>query len=178
MIVAPWRRRCVLDIRPVRSQNEISDAAGLMRGLVEANKALYHDDLKTIEEYYRGAWFFDDDPEIPDVYCPPQGDVLIAYLHGSPVGTVATYRMNASYCELKSMFVAPTHRKQGVAEALCDAVINFARDQGYAVVRLTTGIRQTAARRLYEKLGFSIVQPWEADPPEGYDYFELPLFER
>jgi GNAT superfamily N-acetyltransferase len=166
-----------LDIRPVRSEDEILHAAGLMRGLVEANKLLYSDDLETIEEYYRGAWFFAENPKIPAEYCPPQGDVLLAYLDGNPVGTVAIYRMNDTCCELKSMFVAPTYRKQGVAEALCDAVISLAQAQNYALVRLTTGLRQVAARMLYEKLGFAIVQPWEADPPDGYDYFELKLSE-
>lgn len=48
----------------------------------------------------------------------------------------------------------------------------------YKFVRLTTGMRQLAARRLYEKLGFEMVTPWDIDPPEGYDYFELKLTQR
>jgi len=39
-------------------------------------------------------------------------------------------------------------------------------------------MRQLAARRLYEKLGFEMVTPWDIDPPEGYDYFELKLTQR
>ena len=166
-----------MDIRPVRSEDEVAHAAALMRGLVEANRQLYSDDLGTIEEYYRGSWFYAEKPEVPPEYRPPRGDVLVAYLDGAPVGTVATYRMDDTCCELKSMFVAPTHRKQGIAEALCAAVINFARAQNYGIVRLTTGMRQVAARRLYEKLGFAIVQPWEPDPPAGYDYYELKISE-
>ena len=127
-----------MDIRPARSKNEISDAAKLMRGLVEANKALYSDDLETIEEYYRGSWFFGDHPEIPEEYRPPHGDVLLAYLAGSPAGTVAIYRMDNEHCELKSMFVSPDHRRQGVAAKLCEAVFSLARSQGYHAVRLTS----------------------------------------
>jgi len=166
-----------VEIRQVRSATETKVAAELMRGLVEANKALYSDDLETIEEYYRGSWFFDETPVVPDEFRPPQGDILVAYLGGEPAGTVAFYRMDETHCELKSMFVTPTHRKEGVARALCDGVINLAREQGYRVVRLTTGVRQVAARRLYKKLGFAIVTPWDADPPEGYDYFELKVSE-
>ena len=77
-----------------------------------------------------------------------------AYLEGEAAGTVAIYRMDNEHCELKSMFVAPGYRKNGVAAALCDAVIALAKTQGYQFVRLTTGVRQLAARRLYEKLGF------------------------
>jgi len=164
-----------MDIRPVRSKKEIGDAATLMRGLVDANKVLYSDDLKTIEEYYRGAWFFNDRPKIPQEYCPPCGDVLLAYLNTHPAGTVAIYRMDNNNCELKSMFVSPNHRRKGVAIALCDAVIRLARSQGYLYVRLTTGVRQPEARMLYQQFGFEPVKPRDNNPPEGYDYFEVML---
>jgi len=164
-----------VQVRAVRSSNEIADVAKLMRGLVDANKALYSDDLATIEEYYRGSWFFDEKPKVPSDYRPPHGDVLVAYLEGEAAGTVAIYRMDDEHCELKSMFVAPEYRKNGVAAALCDAVIALAKTQGYQFVRLTTGVRQLAARRLYEKLGFKMVTPWDNDPPEGYSYFELDI---
>lgn len=164
-----------MDIVPARSTKQVTEAANLMCGLVEVIKALYADDLVTLEEYYRGSWFFDDEPAVPAQYRPPNGDVLVAYLNGCAAGTVATYRMDGDHCELKSMFVSPDHRRKGVAAALCDAVINLARSQGYKIVRLSTGLRQPEARRLYEELGFKVVTPWISDPPEGYDYFELKL---
>ena len=160
-------------ILKARSEMEVGDAASLMRGLYEANKTLYHDDLKTIEEYYRGSWFLDEAPAIPDTYRPPQGDVLVAYLEGRPAGTLAICRLDGDHCELKSMFVAPEFRGSGVSRALCQKVIELAKEQGYRAVRLTTGARQAPARRLYEGCGFRIVAPWDADPPAGYDYFEL-----
>ncbi|SFL90203.1 GNAT family N-acetyltransferase [Shimia aestuarii] len=162
-----------MHIVEARSQAEVDDAAALMRGLYEANKSLYSDDLQTIEDYYRGSWFFETRPQIPTEYCPPQGDVLIAYMDGQAAGTVAIYRMDDSHCELKSMFVEPQFRTSGVASALCKKVIELAVAQGYSTVRLTTGERQGPARHLYERLGFKIVTPWDANPPQGYDYFEL-----
>lgn len=162
-----------MEIRKVRSRAEVDDAAALVRELYEANKALYGDDLETIESYYRGSWFFDVVPIIPEDFKPPRGDVLVGYVADKPSGTVAISRMDHRHCELKSMFVAPGHRGSGLARALCEAVIALATEQGYAVVRLTTGVRQIAARNLYTRLGFKAVTPWEADPPDGYDYFEL-----
>lgn len=159
----------------VSSSSEIADAAKLMRGLVDANKVLYSDDLATIEDYYRGSWFFDSKPEVPLEYQPPNGDVLVAYVDDEPAGTVAIYRMDSTHCELKSMFVPPEYRKNGVAVVLCDAVADLAKAQGYKTIRLTTGIRQLAARQLYDRLGFEIVNPWDSNPPEGYDYFEKSL---
>jgi hypothetical protein len=58
----------------VRSSSEVADAENLMRSLVDANKALYSDDLETIEECYRGSWFFDHNPEVLLEYRPPQRD--------------------------------------------------------------------------------------------------------
>ena len=162
-----------MKIVKARTRAEVDDAASLARGLYEANKTLYRDDLKTIEDYYRGSWFFDAAPEIPREYSPPAGDVLVAYHRGKPAGTVAVQRMDGDHCELKSMYVATEFRGAGIARALCETVIELARQQGYRVVRLTTGERQLPARRLYQGLGFQIVAPWDADPPEGYDYFEL-----
>lgn len=164
-----------MNIVKARSQPEVDDAAALMRGLYEANKSLYDDDLQTIEDYYRGSWFFEASPKIPTEYVPPQGDVLVAYLNGKAAGTVAIYRMDDKHCELKSMFVEPQFRSGGVASALCKKVIELAELQGYSAVRLTTGERQLPARSLYERLGFRIVTPWDANPPEGYDYFELEI---
>ncbi len=162
-----------MKILEVRSQAEIDEAATLMRGLYEAVRSLNHDDLQRIEEYYRGSWFFDRSPKIPTEYRPPHGDVLIAYLGGRPVGTVAVRRMDRDHCELKSMFVANDCRSKGVASALCKRVIGLAREQGYHTVRLMTGERQVTARRLYERLGFKMVTSWDANPHEAHDYFEL-----
>ncbi len=164
-----------MKILKARSREEVDDAASLMRGLYEANKALYCDDLETIENYYRGSWFFEASPSIPDNYRPPQGDVLVGYLHGRSAGSVAIYIIDTDNCELKSMFVATEFRGAGVARALCEKVIELAKDQGYRTVRLTTGVRQKPARRLYKKFGFKLVKPWDADPPEGYDYFQLQI---
>ncbi|MFV2091628.1 MAG: GNAT family N-acetyltransferase, partial [Hyphomicrobiales bacterium] len=166
---------CEMDIVPARSAKQVTEAANLMCALVQANKALYADDLVTVEDYYRGSWFFSDAPVVPAHFLPPNGDVLVAYLNGAAAGTVATYRMRDDICELKSMFVSPDHRRKGVAVALCGAVISLARSQGFEFVRLSTGLRQPEARRLYQAMGFRMVPPWISDPPEGYDYFELKL---
>ena len=97
-----------MEIRPVRTSTETTDAAELMIGLVESNKERYSDQLEMLEEYYRGSWFFAHSPKLPDAYTPPTGAVLVAYIDKIPVGTVAIYRMDDEFCELKSMFVPAT----------------------------------------------------------------------
>jgi len=156
----------------VRATEEMEDAALLMKGLVESNKDRYPDQIELLDDYYKGSWFLDDSPRVPVEYSPPLGDVVVAYDEFNPVGTVAIYRMDNTYCELKSMFVPVEHRGKGVAKALCLDVLSSAKEMGFKVVRLTTGEKQPEARSLYVKVGFNIVTPWEANPPDGFDYFE------
>lgn len=155
-----------------RSNEEMADAALLMRGLVESNKERYPDQIELLDDYYRGSWFLDSSPKIPPEYLPPSGDVIVAYNEQEPLGAVAIYRMDDLHCELKSMFVPVVHRGKGVAKALCNEVLKSAKKLGFKFVRLTTGEKQPEARGLYKKLGFKIVTPWEDDPPDGFDYFE------
>lgn len=153
----------------------MADAAVLMRGLVESNKDRYPDQIELLDDYYRGSWFLTSTPRIPAEYLPPMGDVIVAYDDQEPIGTVALCRMDETYCELKSMFVPDAHRGKGVAKRLCDEVLTSARSLGFKVVRLTTGEKQPEARSLYTKLGFEITKPWEDNPPDGFDYFEIEI---
>ena len=162
-----------MEILEVRSEKQTDDAASLMRSLYEAVRSINSDDTQRVEEYYRGAWFFDSLPKIPAEYRPPRGDTLIAYQSDRPVGTVAIRRMDRDHCELTSMFVTSECRGTGVAQALCKRAIGLAKEQGYHTVRLMTGNRQVPARRLYEKLGFKMVKSWEANPHDAHDYFAL-----
>ena len=159
----------------IRTTKEIEEAALLMRGLVESNKERYPNQTELLDDYYKGSWFLSKSPRVPAEYYPPLGDVMIAYSGSKPVGTVAICRMDNFYCELKSMFVPTAYRGQGVAKALCLEVLSSAKEMGFKVVRLTTGEMQPEARALYMKIGFQLVTPWEANPPDGFDYFENKL---
>ncbi|XP_075705596.1 putative N-acetyltransferase camello [Rhinoderma darwinii] len=55
---------------------------------------------------------------------------------------------------LKRLSVAKDRRHQGIASALCQKAMDFARQRGYKVLSLETSMIQFAAHKLYEKLGF------------------------
>ncbi|PAC26859.1 N-acetyltransferase [Flectobacillus sp. BAB-3569] len=55
---------------------------------------------------------------------------------------------------LNDMFVMPDYRKGGVASLLIDAAWKHTKDTGAAWLTLKTGIENTKAQALYEKLGF------------------------
>ena len=64
------------------------------------------------------------------------------------------------YGEIKRMFVRPTFRGVGFGKLLLDSLADFARQHGVGLLRLETGIFQTAAIRLYERTGFQRIPPF------------------
>ncbi|XP_026879397.2 probable N-acetyltransferase camello [Electrophorus electricus] len=90
----------------------------------------------------------------------PNACFWVAESHGQVVGTVACLpaeQVNGCL-ELKRMSVKPSHRRQGIAKALCLTVTDFARERGYTAVVLYTSIVQTGAQKLYERVGFKKVR--------------------
>ena len=53
--------------------------------------------------------------------------------------------------ELKRFFVTPEYRGAGIADAVLDALLNYARVHGVDVVRLETGDKQRAAIAFYRR---------------------------
>lgn len=58
-------------------------------------------------------------------------------------------------CYLQELYVAPPLRGKGIGRALLTATIELARAAGAAGVDLNTGETDTAARGLYESMGFT-----------------------
>ncbi len=58
-------------------------------------------------------------------------------------------------CYLAELYVAPAQRGLGLGRALMEAAIDLAREQGSDYMDLGTSEDDTAARALYESLGFT-----------------------
>ena len=61
---------------------------------------------------------------------------------------------SALECYLAELYVVPGRRGQGLGRALMEAAIEVARAEGADHMDLGTGEDDTAARALYESLGF------------------------
>jgi len=55
---------------------------------------------------------------------------------------------------LEELYVVPGHRGEGTGRALLNAALGLARDRGAAGMEVVTGEDDTAARFLYESVGF------------------------
>lgn len=78
---------------------------------------------------------------------------FVARLNGAAVGCggVALF---SDFAEVKRMYIRPSARGRGVAQALLKRLEAEARSAGLLLLRLETGDRQEAAMRLYERAGF------------------------
>lgn len=84
----------------------------------------------------------------------PGSAFLIAWLGDRPVGCAAVRPMEPGVAEFKRMYVEPDVRGRGIARRLLAELEVLAGKMGYATVRLETGLRQPAAMRVVESLGY------------------------
>lgn len=105
-----------------------------------------------------------------DALCVPEITLFAARIGGVAQGCVALRRCDG-YGEVKSMFVDPAARGQGIARALLRHLVQVAQDEGLGVLRLETGTGLDAAQALYRDEGFA-----QTGPFGGYVAADTSLF--
>lgn len=113
--------------------------------------------------------------ELPGGYAPPDGRLLLARADDQPVGCIALRRLEESTCEMKRLYVRTSQRGTGLGHALAARILADARTIGYRAMRLDTLATMTAARGLYQSLGFRPIEPYCFNPLESVAYLELRL---
>ena len=114
---------------------------------------------------------------LPGKYAPPRGALLLARgIDGVPLGCVALRPLDErGTCEMKRLFIAPAARGMHLGSALVGAVIEVARQRGYARLRLDTLPSMTAAIALYRRLGFVPISSYYEGAPSGTHFMQLDL---
>jgi putative acetyltransferase len=88
------------------------------------------------------------------------GAFVVAARGGAPVGCGAVRRIAERTGEIKRMYVIPEERGRGVGRALLAALEGEARSLGLTRLLLETGVRQEEAIALYERAGFTRIEPF------------------
>lgn len=110
-----------------------------------------------------------------DQLCVPEIAFLVAEIDGQTLGCGALCN-KGDYGEIKSMFVAETARRKGIAQALLRALEDEAIAQNLTALKLETGTKLHSAHRLYEAFGFTKCAPFgDYEDGEFNLFMEKPL---
>ena len=116
---------------------------------------------------------------LPGPYIEPRGALLTAMVDSSLAGCCALRPLdNVDYpnaCEMKRLFVRPPFRGLGIGRLLAEAILDAARQAGYACLLLDTLSDMEMARALYEDLGFEEIPPYYHNPIAGSHYLKVKL---
>jgi GNAT superfamily N-acetyltransferase len=89
-------------------------------------------------------------------FLPPDGEMLLLLADGTPVAGGAFRRhSDDGTAEVKRMWTAATHRRQGLARRVLAELEARAAARGYTRMFLTTGARQPEAKALYLAAGWT-----------------------
>ena len=105
---------------------------------------------------------------------PPAGLLLVAWLHGEPVGCGALIFHPDAVGMVKRMWVAPRIRGLGLGRRLLSELEVRARTQGLRLMRLETRDELSQAIRMYTTSGYREVDPFN-DEPYAHHWFEKSL---
>jgi DNA-binding MarR family transcriptional regulator/GNAT superfamily N-acetyltransferase len=106
----------------------------------------------------------------------PAGALIVARLHGRPVGCVALKYHRDAPAELKRMWVSHASRGLGIGRRLLDLAELRAIESGARVIRLETNRVLTEAIALYRRCGYAEVAPF-SDEPYAHHWLEKTLRE-
>ncbi|TDE07938.1 bifunctional helix-turn-helix transcriptional regulator/GNAT family N-acetyltransferase [Jiangella asiatica] len=162
----PERRRLVADLDSVRRLLADSETPSsyVIRGLrpgdlgwvVHRNGVLY------AQEY---GWDRSYEALVASIVAdyganhdPARENAWIAERDGRPVGAVFCVRKDDTTAQLRLLLVDPDARGSGLGTRLVDECVAFARAAGYTSMVLWTNDVLAAARRIYQKAGFELVE--------------------
>ena len=134
----------------VESRDELEAVRELMREYIAWTMTFFADpeSAPTFQNIEREL------QELPGVYAPPRGRLLLATVDGKPAGCVALKPIDATTCELKRLYVRPDFRGYRIGNQLVMRLIEEARSQGYTRMVLDSHRTMSAAHHIYRTSGF------------------------
>ena len=117
--------------------------------------------------------------QLPGDYAAPRGALLLAEVAGAIAGCCALRPLDAAdypnASEMKRLYVRKAFRGFGLGRELAEAMLDRARQAGYACVLLDTLDEMESARALYTDLGFEDIPPYYHNPIAGAHYLKADI---
>ena len=146
---------------PLSAEGVLRDGGAVRFRALPYDDPVAQDLVEQVQQEYVARYGGRDEAVVdPAEFLPPQGLFLAAEVDGEPVGSGAWRAMGAGVAEIKRVYVAPGHRRRGLAQLIVAELERSAAQAGCRSVVLNSGARQPEALRLYEQLGYAPVTPY------------------
>lgn len=98
-------------------------------------------------------------PFLKDIFTPfnlmnETARVMIAHDQATPVACGAFRPMDERTIEIKRMYTVPAYRNQGIGKLILLEVEQWAKEEGFSIAKLETGMNQPEAISAYIKSGY------------------------
>ncbi|MFG6566484.1 GNAT family N-acetyltransferase [Sulfitobacter sp. 1A13679] len=167
-----------LTIRPVTTAADLAAVVDLCWAYRDF---LYHfgpTEQRIVETFYPQDKYSALMARLPEEHARPRGIILLAERGGIPLGCGMSHALTETESEIKRVFVTDAARGTGAGRAICQRLVDQAREDGFAKVYLDTSVGFAPARALYRSLGFVERGPYQPMPDFTRDaicFFEMPL---
>ena len=126
-----------------------------------------------IEQFISEHDYEQSGAKFPGEYVPPSGRLLVATADDQVCGCIALGKLSNSICEMRTLFVPPIYRGQGIGRKLAESLLDEARAAGYSLIRLDTLRFMDSAFGLYRSLGFREIDAYRALPEHLKPYIRF-----
>jgi putative acetyltransferase len=154
----------MITIRPIRS-DEIPAVKRVINS-VAYNIFGFDGTLEDSILHYEGLGVFYDMEDIQSHYFDNRGTFLVALNGEQVIGSGALRKLDGETAELKRMWLLEAYHGQGIGYRISMQLFDFARQQGYARIRLQTSPEQIRALDFYRKVGFCEISCYNDDSDE------------
>lgn len=98
-------------------------------------------------------------------------DFFVVRCEGVAAGCGGIKFYAPEYAEIKRMYVRPPFRGLGLGRAIIERLEEHAAQRGLGILRLETGIRQSEAIGLYERMGYRRIEAFGEYLPDPLSLF-------
>lgn len=155
----------MLDISPIRP-DQTTEARHMIYRVAHQ---MYHD-TATLEETiarYEEHWPLRDIDAFQEKYVACGGIFLVLTEDQRIIGTGGIWRLSDQVCEVKRLWLLPEYQGQGLGYRMMQALLDFARAQGFTTARLETSPEYNPrAYDFYHRLGFYDIPRYGDDPDD------------